>query len=179
MPSVPRTTTYTTSSIAIRLSTKCCKVPRSSAMSAPYRNWPLLTTLVSRMDPTWRKWSASRARRPSMKYQLNAEQVRIKMIAKKTMNFVRRLTNRRPTPKGPAAVGGPCSLLMVGWVSIGFIDKPIQFLRDRHSQESGCLQIDADLQPLDRHRLLQSRPISVQHASGELARLPPDFFVAD
>src|SRR4249920_4083944 len=173
-------TTYTTSWTAMRPSLNSLSVARSSATRPAYWKCSLFTTLVRRIVPSCWRLSAMAPRRFSMKYQLKVEQARMRMRLKNNTNFVRRLRNR-------FAGNGMGAMEASGWSGefnclsslIDFIDETHQLLRKRNAEEPRGLEIDGDLESLDRHGIERHESFPVENAPREQSGFPADIAVAD
>src|SRR4029079_17431296 len=126
--------------------------------------------LVRRNVPSCWSLLAIAVRRFSMKNQLMAEQAMMRMRVKYNTNFVRRLRNRfagkDAGAKGPS--GGYAGVKSLSSL-IGFIDETRQLLRKCNAQELRGLEIDGDLDTLDRHRVERQQPVPVENAVGKQA----------
>src|SRR3989442_13204277 len=102
------------------------------------------------------------------------------MRLKNSTNFVRRPRNRF-AGNGMGAMGSSGGYGGVNCRSalIGFIDETRQLLRKRHAQEPRGLEIDGDLEPLDRHRVEGQEPFPVENALREQSGLSADIAVVD
>ena len=62
---------------------------------------------------------------------------------------------------------------------IGFIDETRQLLRKRNAEEPRGLEIDGDLESLDRHGVERQQPFPVENALREQSGFPADIAVVD
>src|SRR4029079_7507236 len=62
---------------------------------------------------------------------------------------------------------------------IGFIDETRQLLRKCNAQELRGLEIDGDLDTLDRHRVERQQPVPIENAVGKQAGFPADIAIVD
>src|SRR4026207_109331 len=89
---------------------------------------------------------------------------------KNSTNFVRRPRNRF----AGNGTGFTCPSTLVG-----FIDEARQFFWKRHAEEPRGLEIDADLESLDRHGVERQEPFPVGDALCGQSGFPADIAVVD